>query len=255
MRLRQLVFVAERLAPAEEELCGVLGLEVAFRDPGVGRWGLENIVVPLGGNFLEIVAPVAENTSAGRYLTRRGGNGGYMVILQCPDALAERKRVTDLGVRAVHMIDRTDYPATHFHPADVGGILLSIDSVEPKKDYLEPRCSWPPAGKGWEKAIRPDVVSDFSAVELQSDDPEGLAELWSRVLGLSLQAGNGGHQRIELDNAHIRFVAATDGRGNGFGGIDVKAADPRKVLEAAEARGLKRSDTQVMVCGTRVNLV
>ena len=255
MRLRQLAFVAEQLAPAEQELCGVLGLEVAFRDPGVGRWGLENIVVPIGGNFLEIVAPVAENTSAGRYLTRRGGNGGYMVILQCPDALAERKRVTGLGVRTVYMTDRPDYLATQFHPSDVGGILLTLDSVEPETHYLDPRCSWPPAGKDWEKAIRTDVVGDFSAVELQSADPEGLAELWSRVLGLPLQAGNGGLRRIELDNANIRFVAAADGRGTGFGGIDVKAADPRKVLEAADARGLKRSDTQVMVCGTRVNLV
>ena len=255
MRLRQVAFVAEQLAPAEQELCGVLGLEVAFRDPGVGRWGLENIVVPLGGNFLEIVAPVAKNTSAGRYLTRRGGNGGYMVILQCPDALAERKRVTGLGVRTVYMTDRPDYLATQFHPSDVGGILLSIDSVEPETHYLDPRCSWPPAGKGWEKAIRTDVVSDFSAVELQSDDPEELAELWSRVLGLPLESDDGSHRRIELDNAHIRFVAATDGRGTGFSGIDVKAADPRKVLEAAEARDLKRSDTQVMVCGTRVNLV
>ena len=33
-------------------------------------------------NFLEIVAPVKNNTAAGRYLDRRKGDGGYMVICQ-----------------------------------------------------------------------------------------------------------------------------------------------------------------------------
>ena len=76
MRLRQIAFVARDLAATTDELCSVLQLDVAYRDPGVAKWGLENIVVPIGGDFLEIVSPKEDHTSAGRYLERRQGDGG-----------------------------------------------------------------------------------------------------------------------------------------------------------------------------------
>jgi catechol 2,3-dioxygenase-like lactoylglutathione lyase family enzyme len=129
MRLRQICLVAHDLEKNADDLTGVLGLSVAFRDPGVARYGLANIVTPVGRDFLEIVSPTRPGTSAGRYLERRGGDGGYMVILQGDDALADRERLQAQGVRAVDLIERADYRATHFHPADTGGILLSIDSV------------------------------------------------------------------------------------------------------------------------------
>ena len=69
-----------------------------------------------------------------------------MVILQCPDAVTERARITGLGVRSVFEINNPDYIATHFHPRDLRNILLSIDSVGPEADYLDRMCSWPPGG-------------------------------------------------------------------------------------------------------------
>jgi hypothetical protein len=53
----------------------------------------------------------------------------------------------------------------------------------------------------------------------------------------------------------IRFVEANDGRGEGLGGIDIEAVDPARLLKAADGRGLKVSETQVMICGVRFNLV
>src|SRR6185369_3772009 len=101
MKLRQCVFVCKDLESSREELCDILGIEVAYRDPGVAKWGLVNVVCPIGHDFLEIVTPEQPGTSAGRYIERRKGDGGYMVIIQVPDAKAERARVTGLGVRAV----------------------------------------------------------------------------------------------------------------------------------------------------------
>ncbi len=178
MRLRQICLVAESLAPAVEDLCAVLGLGVCHRDTGVAKWGLENAVMPVGGNFLEVVAPTRPDTSAGRYLTRRRGDGGYMVILQCADAVAERARITDLGVRAVWTTDGPAYRATHFHPADVGGVLLSVDSVEPGADYRNPRCMWEPAGPEWAAAIRTDAVVELGGGDLVGGELVG-AELQS----------------------------------------------------------------------------
>jgi len=255
MRLRQVCLAAKELEPAVADLTAVLGLEVAYRDPRVTYFGLKNAVMPIGGDFLEVVAPVQENTAAGRYLERRGGDGGYMLLFQCADALAERKRIETLGIRTVFTLDNPEYRTTHFHPRDMGGVLLAVDSVVPGADHLEPMCMWDPGGPDWELAVRTDVVSALVGAELQSEDPAGLAKLWARVLGLQVTQGGSGEPCIQLQNGTLRFVPAADGRGTGVGGFDVKVADQLGLLGAAADRGCDHSDEQVVICGTRINLV
>ena len=63
LRLRQIAGVAEKLQPVEEELVDILGIKVCYRDPGVGYFGLENALFPIGDQLLEVVAPVKENTA------------------------------------------------------------------------------------------------------------------------------------------------------------------------------------------------
>ena len=53
MRLRQVALVARDLDAAVEDVGGVLGIEVAYNDPGVGTFGLRNAVFPVGDTFLE----------------------------------------------------------------------------------------------------------------------------------------------------------------------------------------------------------
>jgi hypothetical protein len=60
---------------------------------------------------------------------------------------------------------------------------------------------------------------------------------------------------MPLNNSVIRFVEATDGRGEGLGAIDIEATDRERLLKEAEERGLRTSDSQVMLCGVRFNLV
>ena len=83
MRLRQCVFVTRELESSREELCDILGIEVAYRDPGVAKWGLVNVVCPTGHDFLEIVTPFQEGTSAGRYIDRRKGDDDIAERLVC----------------------------------------------------------------------------------------------------------------------------------------------------------------------------
>ena len=92
IRLRQIALVANKLAPVIDDLKAVFGLEVCFIDPGVGVFGLENSLLPVGNNFIEVVAPIKEGTAGGRYLKRRGGDGGYMVICQCDSHAAQLER-------------------------------------------------------------------------------------------------------------------------------------------------------------------
>ena len=249
MRLRPCVFVCGDLESTREELCDILGIEVAYRDPGVAKWGLVNVVCPTGHDFLEIVTPFQQGTSAGRYIERRKGDGGYMVILQVPDAAAERKRVTDLGVRAVAQKDLPEYQYTHFHPADTSGVLLSLDTTFAPKG-VDPALWWPPAEKGWLKHARSDLTNGLAGVEIQHEDPDKAAATWSRILNRPVEG-----DIIRLDGAQIRFVPIVDGRGPGVSAYDVKVVDRERVLAAAHKRGKQRGPAQVEVCGCRINLV
>jgi hypothetical protein len=82
LRLRQIALIAHKVAPTAQDMPDVFGLEVGFRDPGVKTLGLENTIFPMGNQFIEVVAPIRENTAGGRYLDRRGGDGGYMIVCQ-----------------------------------------------------------------------------------------------------------------------------------------------------------------------------
>ena len=105
--------------------------------------------MPVGGEFLEVVAPFRDDASGARYLARRGGDAGYMVILQDADAMAHRARLEAMGVRLIAKSRGDDYQYTHFHPADCAGVLMSLDSVPGDASWREPKSDWPPAGPKW----------------------------------------------------------------------------------------------------------
>jgi catechol 2,3-dioxygenase-like lactoylglutathione lyase family enzyme len=247
MRLRQIALVARDLAAARAEINGVLGLDYAYDDPGVGKYGLCNAVFPVGTTFLEVVSPKAPGTTAERLLEKRGGDGGYMVILQVDDLAAARARVQDAGARVVDQIDRDGAAFTHIHPKDIGGAILSIDRMIPKE-----RWEW--GGPHWMEHVRTDVSVAIVAAELQAEDPSRMASRWAAVLGRSAQKGDGGW-KIDLDEGGIRFVAAVDGRGEGLGGFDVAVRSLSNVRRRAEAMGLTDPNGQIIVSGARLRLV
>jgi hypothetical protein len=220
IRLRQVALVAEKLAPVLDDLAAVFGLEVAFRDPGVARFGLENAVLPVGHQFLEVVSPTREGTAGGRYLERRHGDGGYMVITHTDEHDVVRKRVTELGVRTVVDYDHDGYQCLQLHPADTGGSFLEIDHQEGGEDPAGP---WEPAGPDWQAAIRTDVVGGITGVRIQAADPGAVAARWSAITGLPVAAGE---PALKLDNATVRFVPLADDRGDGLTAVELRAVDP-----------------------------
>lgn len=253
LRLRQIALVAEKLAPVESELVDVLGVAVCYRDPGVAHFGLENALFPVGNQFLEVVAPVQENTAGGRYLERRGGDGGYMVITQCDDHAPRKARVAELGVRVVNQYDSGEFRNMQLHPKDTGGSFFEIDQmVGPDAD--KPDGPWEPAGSNWQAGQRLDRVTAITAAEIQCDDPGRVAERWSEIAQIELEDA-GGVPTMPLENATVRFVPCTDGRPEGLGGIDVTTADKAAILQAADKRGAVSADNQVYLCGMRINLL
>jgi catechol 2,3-dioxygenase-like lactoylglutathione lyase family enzyme len=249
LRLRQICLVAKDLEASVRELRELFGLEVCYRDPNVAKHGLVNAVLPVGTNFLEIVAPSRADTAGGRHLARRGGDGGYMVILNCESIDDWRKRLDAKGVRIVHAPTYPEYRGLHLHPKDTGGALLELNHHVGGESPTGP---YHPAGAAWQKSMRMNVLTAMTAAELQSDDPVALASRWGDILDRAPGLDAHGNPEIHLDEGRLRFVRASDGRGEGLGGIDVRAADPIGLAAAAAARGVAVRDGVLEVCGIRV---
>src|SRR5258708_24149310 len=89
-RLRQVAVVAHDCGGVADELRQAFGWPQSFHDPGVGEFGLTNAVFAVGDTFVEVVAPTQTDTTAGRYLLRRGGDGGCMALFPLPALSAAR---------------------------------------------------------------------------------------------------------------------------------------------------------------------
>ena len=247
MRLRQIALVGRDLDAAEADIRAVLGLDYAYDDKAIAHYGLKNAVFPVGETFLEVVSPKQDGTTAGRLLDKRGGDGGYMVILQVRDIEEARARALAAGVRIVDQADRPDGVAmSHLHPKDVGGAILSLD-------YMDPWERWAWGGPDWRANMRTDSSVAIVGAELQADDPDAMSAKWAQVLGRPRRAHADGWA-IGLDEGDIRFTHARDGRGDGLGGFDVAVRDLPATRARARARGLLSPDGTVTLCGTRVGL-
>ena len=91
MRLRQIAIASYNLNKAERIINKELKIEVAYRDEEVEKYGLNNIVCPIGGEFLEVVSPFIPDTTAGRFIDKKNGPAGYMTIFQCQNSTRKKK--------------------------------------------------------------------------------------------------------------------------------------------------------------------
>ncbi len=214
-RLRQVALVARDCGPVADRLREALGLGEPFHDPGVGQFGLTNAVFAVGDTFLEVVAPVQPDTTAGRYLERRGGDGGYMAIFQVPDLAATRHRLAGLGVRVVWTTDLPDMAGTHLHPKDVPGAIVSLD-------WAAPPQSWRWAGPSWTGRAPEHAPGGLTGLTIEVENPPVAARRWAAVLGLP--AADGGHAAmVELPGTgqRLRFMPARAGQGEGITAVTI----------------------------------
>jgi hypothetical protein len=248
LALRQIALVAARLAPLEQTLVDIFALSPCHRDPAVAAYGLQNVLLPIGRQFVEIVAPTRADTAAGRYLERRDGDGGYMVILQCDDHDARRRHVDALGVRIAHEFKAPGFRNMQLHPRDTGGSFLEIDQ------QLNDSEDWVPAGEHWRAHMRESRINAIAAAEIQADDAAALAAHWGRILQVPVQK-QGDLSLLKLDNAGLCFVPCRDGRPQGLAGLDIVCTDKAAVLGALAAHGIEHDGAQFITGGMRWRLL
>ncbi|MGB8858445.1 MAG: VOC family protein [Ilumatobacteraceae bacterium] len=214
IRLRQVAFVARDLDAAVAELCEPLGLSVCFHDPGVAAFGLHNSLMVIGDQFLEVVAPTRDDTTAGRLLDKRDGDGGYMAIYEVDDLDQRERGLDEAGIRIVWRGDFDDIRGRHLHPADVGAAIVSLDQPQPNG-------AWRWGGPQWVAHRDNSVVTAIAGVVVGAHDPHAMRRRW---------------QRAGVDHA-VRFQPAGP-RGDGIDELELVATDRERAGETYQACGV-----------------
>jgi hypothetical protein len=247
MRIRQIALVARELDPVVAALVDLFDVEVGYRDPGVAQFGLENAVLPVGDTFLEVVSPVRAETTAGRFLARRG-DSGYMVIFETSRLSEDRARVEAHGARVVWEVALDDISSIHLHPRDTGGAIVSLDQPKPAGE-------WRWGGPEWKGHVRTSRIRRIVSAEIEARDPGAMASRWSALFDLPEPSRAGDTRRIQVDEGgELRFVPAGS-RGEGVSAFGVEGVAPDAVLAAAHARGLPVRGQTFEISGVRVDLV
>ena len=219
IRLRQVALVARDLDPVVDELCTKLGLKVCYRDPGVEFFGLHNALMMIGDQFLEVVAPTQDGTTAGRLLDKRGGDGGYMAIYEVDDLDDREAALERENIRIVWRGDMPEIRGRHLHPADVGGAITSIDQPVPNG-------AWKWGGPDWVAHQETSVVTAIAGVVIGAKDPAAMRRRW---------------QAAGLEHA-VTFQPAGV-RGEGLDELELVATDRR------------RAGDELRICGITIRLV
>jgi hypothetical protein len=206
--------VAADLHPACARIEAELGLRTPFHDPGVAEFGLANAVYEMGDTFLEVVSPGAEDTTAGRYLARRGGDAGYMALFQVADTDTTRRRAAELGLRTIWQLDLPDISGTHLHPRDVGGAIVSFDTPQPPE-------SWRWAGPRWTGGAPDDVNGmRIAGFVVRVADVDAAATVWTEL----------------FTDRQVRFEPADDPRDLGIAAVDVTGLDKATTICGVQFR-------------------
>ncbi len=81
--------------------------------------------------------------------------------------------------------DLPDIAATHLHPRDVPGAIVSLD-------WAEPAQSWRWAGPAWTGRAPQHAPGGLTGLTIEVGDPPAAAHRWAAVLGLSASGTLGG---------------------------------------------------------------
>ncbi|KAJ4992389.1 hypothetical protein SVAN01_02098 [Stagonosporopsis vannaccii] len=257
-RLRQIALVAKDLDRARQLLTHVIGTEVIHEDPAVAQWGLKNFLIPLGGEFIEVVSPFKDGTTAGRLLDKRG-DGGYMIIMQTEDAKKRRQCIEAKGLsKVITSQEHGDTVFVQYHPKGIkGGMMPELDSHAPGPNNPTPLKSrfspWHACGsdhKTYYPGMRRSAHLTLQGciLRLQPGDyaHEAAAQQWEEIFGVGRS-----RDLLAFTNARMGFVPGREGYAEGLVSITVgvKGQDRlNAILTRAREIGVCKNG-RVEMCG------
>ena len=129
-RIDHVGVAVREIEPALELYRDRLELEVAHREI-VSEQGVEAVLLDVGENHVELLAPLSEDTPVGRFLAKQGP-GMHHIAYQVTDIDAVLASLKEAGMQLIDEHPRGGIRGSRvafLHPRSTGGVLTEI--VEP----------------------------------------------------------------------------------------------------------------------------
>jgi methylmalonyl-CoA epimerase len=126
-RIDHIGVAVEEIEPALELYRDGFELEVAHREV-VAEQGVEAVLLDVGENHVELLAPLAADTPVGRFLAKQGP-GLHHVAYQVDDIDATLHVLKQAGMRLIDEQPRTGIRGSRvafMHPRATAGVLTEI---------------------------------------------------------------------------------------------------------------------------------
>jgi len=133
-RIDHIGVAVEELEPALELYRDRLELALAHREV-VAEQGVEAVLLDLGENHVELLAPLSAETPVGKFLARQGP-GLHHVAYQVPDIEAALAKLKLQGMQLIDAEPRTGIRGSRVafvHPRSTLGVLTEI--VQPAEGH------------------------------------------------------------------------------------------------------------------------
>ena len=177
-RLRQVAFLVKDLEDGKELYRRHLGMETCHSED-LSRYGLRNAVLPAGnGTFVELLQPTSGDSSAARYLERRG-ESPYMLIFETGEYGRLIPHLESMGVRLTEEPAAGGYRHAFIHPSSANGAFLEIIEVT---DANNP---WPPAGPDWQTLEHKPLTKQLRQVAVLVQDLDQAIDRWEKMFGIT----------------------------------------------------------------------
>jgi methylmalonyl-CoA/ethylmalonyl-CoA epimerase len=129
-RIDHIGVAVEEIEPAMALYRDSMRLDVAHREV-VEEQGVEAVLLDVGENHVELLAPLGADTPVGKFLARQGP-GLHHVAYQVEDIEAALQACRDTGLQLIDEQPRAGIRGSRvafLHPRSTGGVLTEI--VEP----------------------------------------------------------------------------------------------------------------------------
>lgn len=105
----------------------VLGMEVGVREV-MPEQGVEAVLLGSGPSYVELIAPVTEDTGVARFLAKKGP-GMHHVAFAVPHLESTLRELADEGVELIDTVPRRGlggHMVAFLHPRSTGGVLTEL---------------------------------------------------------------------------------------------------------------------------------
>ena len=244
-QLRQCVAIVPDRDATVSLLASLFDIEPSAHG-AIPEFGTIYAMLPVGGQFMQIVQPVQDDIPAARYLAQRGP-GFYAVIFESAQGLRARDEAEALGMPVVWSQETDSLISVQFRPDTLAQTLVGVDTAKVPG-------AWPLAGADWPVHLRTTMVTGIHVFRIAGYDLEAMQRPFRTLFGLkagppdTLTGARRARARVGHSGSYVDFSAPAPGddrlsnflktRGPGPAGIEMAVRDLDAIRDRAESLGI-----------------